>query len=114
MSQFVYLLNAMERAAQAEFPAEHGYSDKRRAVLEYVAKLEAPRPEVQTWVPVEERLPAHGDDVLFVTSRNPGFMWYGWHDSEGNAWRDHFDDDVICEDGKVTHWMPAPIGPRES
>jgi hypothetical protein len=45
MSQFIYLLNSMECAATAENPAEHGYADKRRAVLEYVAKLEATAPE---------------------------------------------------------------------
>lgn len=45
MSQFIYLLNAMERAAQAENPAEHDYGAKRRAVLEYVAKLETTPPE---------------------------------------------------------------------
>lgn len=39
-SPFVYILNAMEVASQAENPAEHGYGDKRRAVLDYVASLE--------------------------------------------------------------------------
>lgn len=35
---FGYLLNAMERAAQAENPAEQGYAEKREAVLDYVAR----------------------------------------------------------------------------
>lgn len=39
-SQFEYLLNAMERAAQEEKPAEHGYAEKRRAVLDFVRDLE--------------------------------------------------------------------------
>ncbi len=39
-SPFVYVLNAMERAAQQEAPAEHGYAAKRAAVLEYVADRE--------------------------------------------------------------------------
>jgi hypothetical protein len=40
MSRFIYLLNAMENAAQAANPAKEGYAAKRRAVLEYVEKLE--------------------------------------------------------------------------
>ena len=40
MSQFTYLLNAMENAAQANDPATAGYGLARRAVLEYVQSLE--------------------------------------------------------------------------
>lgn len=39
-SKFVYLLNAMENAAQSEHPYKAGYPDKRAAVLKYVADLE--------------------------------------------------------------------------
>lgn len=41
MSDFLYLLNAFELASQAETPAEHDYSSKRKAVLDYVAALES-------------------------------------------------------------------------
>jgi len=41
--QFEYLLNAMEAATQAECPADAGYAAKRKAVFEYVAKLESLR-----------------------------------------------------------------------
>lgn len=37
---FNYLLNAMERAAQAERPADHGYGEKRKALLAHVRELE--------------------------------------------------------------------------
>lgn len=37
---FQYLLNAMENAASVAGPFKVGYADKRKAVLEYVAKLE--------------------------------------------------------------------------
>ena len=47
MSQFIYLLNAMEDAAQAADPSTKGYGLKRRAVLEYVEKLEAVRGEAE-------------------------------------------------------------------
>ncbi len=36
---FEYLLNAMELAASKEQPAKHGYAEKRRAVLDYVATV---------------------------------------------------------------------------
>ena len=45
MSQFIYLLNAMEHASQADHPDKMGYARKRQAVLEYVEKLEASRGE---------------------------------------------------------------------
>lgn len=44
MSNFDYLLNAFERASQADKPAEHGYAEKRRKLLEYVTKLEQATP----------------------------------------------------------------------
>jgi hypothetical protein len=40
-TQFDYLLNALERASQADNPAEHGYADKRRSLFAYVRELEA-------------------------------------------------------------------------
>lgn len=46
-SEFEYLLNAMENAGAQDDPHLHGYGDKRKAVLAYVAKLEAPRSPAQ-------------------------------------------------------------------
>jgi hypothetical protein len=40
LSQFNYLLNALEEAAQAGEPAKYGYGERRRKLLEYVANLE--------------------------------------------------------------------------
>ena len=39
-SPFIYLLNAFEEAAQADEPAKYGYGERRRKLIEYVAKLE--------------------------------------------------------------------------
>lgn len=107
MSGFIYLLNALEGAAQSENPFERGYADKRRAVLEYVEKLEsttrseskecAPR-----WVPCIERTPEQ-DHYLWavltesvrdgrVTGYIPTFEYY--HHLEGWA-----------TDEKITHWL---------
>lgn len=47
MSQFIYLLNAMEHASSFRNPSDHGYAEKRQAVLDYVARLESP--EATAW-----------------------------------------------------------------
>lgn len=39
-SQFVYLLNALEEAGKHEYPAAHDYAGKRKALLDYVNRLE--------------------------------------------------------------------------
>lgn len=39
-TQFDYLLNALELAAQAHNPHMEGYGDKRRALYAYVRELE--------------------------------------------------------------------------
>lgn len=52
MSQFRCLLNAFEEASQAAVPSKAHYAEKRKAVLEYVEKLEAARPEERT---IEQR-----------------------------------------------------------
>lgn len=43
---FIYLLNRMENAAQASDPSTAGYGMARRAVLEYVQKLESMPSEI--------------------------------------------------------------------
>lgn len=40
-TQFDYLLNAFEEAAQAGDPAAHNYGEKRRALIAHVRQLEA-------------------------------------------------------------------------
>ena len=39
MAQFHYLLNAFERAAQADSPADAGYAEKRKALVEHLTAL---------------------------------------------------------------------------
>lgn len=45
---FEYMLNRLERAAQAEKPAEAGYAFARNEILRYVRGLEALRDDVRT------------------------------------------------------------------
>jgi hypothetical protein len=56
---FEYLLNAMEHASQADHPDKMGYADKRKAVLEYVAKLEADRSKYVGCEPRHPRCELH-------------------------------------------------------
>lgn len=65
-TQFDYLLNAMEAAAQHENPADHGYAQKRQALYAYVRGLEnrpSPLATPDTLPPV-----AVGDIVLIAPS----------------------------------------------
>lgn len=39
-TQFNYLLNAFERASQADRPVDHGYRQKREALIAHVRELE--------------------------------------------------------------------------
>lgn len=39
MEQFHYLLNAFERAAQADRPIDAGYAKKRKALIEHLTAL---------------------------------------------------------------------------
>lgn len=70
LTQFDYLLNAMEAAAQHENPADHGYAQKRQALYAYVRGLEnRPLATPDTLPPVEvgDWIYAYGDvrRVLF-------------------------------------------------
>lgn len=63
-TQFDYLLNAMERAAQEAHPAKAGYAGKRKALFAYVRDLEAraavPAVQPQEPVAVVRDLPGGG------------------------------------------------------
>lgn len=48
-TEFDYLLNRFERASQADKPAEHGYAGHRRALFDYVRKLEAQAADAERW-----------------------------------------------------------------
>lgn len=69
-SKFIYLLNAMERAAQATNPAKAGYGAKRQAVLDYVRRIEeAARPCQREHV---EYRPVSRSDNRFYGDENNG------------------------------------------
>jgi hypothetical protein len=72
-----------------------------KSVTEWAAiGMTAPR-----WISVKDRLPeegvclgCHGSSVGIY-----GYLFGEWFD----------EDDCICEEGYVTHWMPLPAPPKE-
>ena len=72
------------------------------------ANLSSPQPAPSPWIPVSERLPCDGEEVLVITRHN--FIFLAPWDGE----KDYFED--ACEGGelkaKVTHWMPLPAPPE--
>jgi hypothetical protein len=92
-------VDAYERGEKREYEVQTG--DYPSGELDFHPLFTRP---AQGWIPVSERLPEDGADVL---------AWCGWaitsrYDDE-NYWR--------TEDGRnpifmVTHWMPLPTPPE--
>lgn len=81
-----------------------------RELLDQMVEDKNNRPR---WIPVEERLPTAGEEVLsfsenygHVVARLDGGKWYAiYTDTEtGEPWIR----------GEVTHWMPLPSPPDEA
>ena len=64
---------------------------------------------VQEWIPVTERLPEKGQEVLVFDTREnwTGFAWLR-PDETWTALGFDFPLDL----GEVTHWMPLPTAPK--
>jgi hypothetical protein len=60
-----------------------------------------------TWIPVTERLPEDGVDVLIANKKN-GTIGIGWY------WEDKlvFIGDNNVHGAGITHWIPLPEGPK--
>lgn len=65
---FIFKLNAMEAAAQEDNPAEHGYKDKRDAVLQHAERLARERDEAVA-ARDKERKSVSGMITLLAESR---------------------------------------------
>ena len=75
----------------------------------FVTNLLAHGVTVQEWIPVTERLPEKGQEVLVFDTREnwTGFAWLR-PDETWTALGFDFPFDL----GEVTHWMPLPQPPK--
>jgi hypothetical protein len=73
------------------------------------------------WIPVEERLPEIGAEVLVYCGDEhwscPVAVAYrherrgdGWSDAAGYGWSDA--EEGTSLNGRITHWMPLPEPPK--
>ena len=68
-----------------------------------IAEIMATNP----WIPVTERLPEDGEDVILTDGKNVSFG-YSHNLFSGMEW--YIPHGRV---GKVTHWMPLPEPPKE-
>lgn len=109
MSQFIYLLNAFEAASQHDTPAAVGYAAKRKALLEYVEKLESARPEALRNLEIFREAFSH----ISMHMRKDG-----WNYSMPlDEWDNHASvQDAIAEEHRLCGTMPSvpsPLARRE-
>ena len=75
----------------------------------FVTNLLAHGVTVQEWIPVTERLPEKGQEVLVFDTREnwTGFAWL----RPDETWT-ALGFDFPFDFGEVTHWMPLPQPPK--
>lgn len=62
------------------------------------------------WIPVSERLPELGTDLVLVYRPNcPNSAVLMAQPLQGGGWY----SSVLLKPGSVTHWMPLPEPPKE-
>lgn len=81
LTQFDYLLNAMEAARQQDNPAEHGYGNKRKALFVYVRGLEAAQAQpARVLTDAEIIAIGHRKATKYTHRSAPEFCSYGFVD----------------------------------
>lgn len=87
----------------AEYLISHGCRLERKQSIGNNASDESKR-----WIPVTERLPAHGETVQWIKRIDKSQM-IAKYDQRRNVWTDgHYYGGM----NGVTHWMPLPEPPK--
>lgn len=82
------------------------------AAADEIAQI--PTIDVPTWIPVAERLPELGEDVLVILNNSEPRMvvFRLFCDINGlYFWEDEIGDGLVLK--AVTHWMPLPDAPKD-
>ena len=71
---------------------------------------------VPQWIPVSERLPTYGDNVLIVAdgeieTENQVFEFKKGKFSSSDFFESNKDDGIYYYIREITHWMPLPAPP---
>ena len=82
----------------------HELVDPIEAVADYLLDSGV---TVQEWIPVKDRLPESGKEVVMIALRW-GEVDIGW--CEEGRWGSEFVNEY--DDGEVTHWTPLPQPPK--
>lgn len=89
---------AADHLLRLEYRLEQACAE-RDAVTKRMIELE----QKQRWIPVAERLPEYGQEVIVYSGNVLKPVVYGVHywNKEFNSW------------AHITHWMPLPEPPKE-
>lgn len=100
---------------------EARYLDAKENLMDYIASLEtenAALRERTRWIPVSERLPKDGTEVLIAVESvfEPHYhIWKAYHVSHIPQWTAdnglYYHHTTNYE--SITHWMPLPEAPKE-